>query len=193
MTKPGIILASASPRRKELLAQIGIMPVEIINADIDEAPLLQESAADCVTRLAIQKACAIAASRPDAIVLAADTLIVCEGVIVGKPESREHAFAMWQMLSNRWHQVLSSVAVVHAGNVTSLLSSNEVSFAELSLASMCDYWATGEPADKAGAYAIQGQAAVWIREIRGSYSGIMGLPLYETALLLKQAGIKTLL
>lgn len=188
-----IILASASPRRRQLLAQIGIEPMVVTNADIDETPLLNEQANDCVKRLAIAKAQHIAVMNPDAIVIAADTLIACDGHILGKPVSRENAFRLWQALSGRKHQVLTCVAVSYDGEVHALVNTNEVEFAELSRESMEAYWQTGEPADKAGAYAIQGLAAVWIREIHGSYSGIMGLPLYETALLLKHAGIKTLL
>ncbi len=188
-----IILASASPRRKQLLAQIGIEPAEIFSAGIDESPLLNERASDCVKRLAIEKAKLVAASRSNAIVIAADTLIVCDNVILGKPDSREDAFKLWKKLSNRKHRVLTCVAVCKDGEVKTLLSDNEVEFAIISQESMDAYWQTGEPKDKAGAYAIQGLAAVWIKEIRGSYSGIMGLPLYETALLLKQQGVKTLL
>jgi septum formation protein len=188
-----LILASASPRRRQLLAQIGIEPAEVINADIDESPLLNEPAGDCVKRLAITKAKCVAASRINAIVIAADTLIACDGMILGKPDSREDAFRLWDMLSGRKHQVLTAVAVSKNGEVHTLLNTSEVEFTEITPESMEAYWQTGEPKDKAGAYAIQGLAAVWIKEIRGSYSGIMGLPLYETALLLKQVGIKTLL
>lgn len=193
MTAQKIVLASASPRRRQLLAQIGIEPAEVINADIDESPLPNEQASDCVKRLAIDKAKVIAASRTNAIVIAADTLIACDGIILGKPDSKENAFQLWKALSNRKHQVFTCVAVCKDGEVQALLNINDVEFANITPESMEAYWQTDEPKDKAGAYAIQGLAAVWIKEIRGSYSGIMGLPLYETALILKHAGIKTLL
>lgn len=187
-----LILASASPRRKQLLEQLGVK-AKVCSADIDESALSGELAADYVKRLAICKAEAVSKLQPNTIVLGADTIVVSHGNLLGKPESKQHAFAMWAMLSGQRHQVITGVCVCSNRQNQSILSINEVLFGEISAASMQAYWETGEPADKAGAYAIQGYAARWVKEIRGSYSGIMGLPLYETAELLNAAGIETLL
>ena len=192
MSERSIVLASASPRRRELLRQIGITPSLMISSDIDETPVSGELPTECVIRLACSKAKAVSANYADSIVLAADTLVVCDDVIMGKPESKDHAFSMWRALSGRWHQVLTAVAMVQNQQLANVLNISEVKFSTLSEDTMAVYWSTGEPADKAGAYAIQGMAAVWVSEIKGSYSGIMGLPLFETSQLLAQAGVKIL-
>lgn len=192
MSSRVLVLASASPRRKELLAQIGVRPALIVSADIDETPLPGELPADCVMRLARLKALKVGTCYPEAVVLAADTIVVSNDSILGKPGSRENALEMWRQLSGRRHQVMTAVAVSCSGGINSALSVSTVQFSDLSAGAMEAYWAGGEPADKAGAYAIQGHAAVWIREISGSYSGIMGLPLFETARLLQQAGLAVL-
>ncbi len=183
-----LILASASPRRKHLLQQLGV-DATVCTANIDESPLDGELAADYVKRLASCKAEAVASLYPNAMVLGADTIIALEGNLLGKPLSKEHAFEMWKAMFNKWHEVLTAVALCSEGSCRVVLNANKVWFSEMSEEDMQSYWDTGEPSDKAGAYAIQGYAARWIKEIRGSYSGIMGLPLYETAELLNEAGM----
>ncbi|HEY9033190.1 MAG TPA: nucleoside triphosphate pyrophosphatase [Pseudomonadales bacterium] len=184
-----LILASASPRRLQLLAQIGLAAT-VMAADIDETPQAAENDRDYVLRMAAGKARAIAMQRPDALVLAADTVISLDGRLIGKPRDRDDAFAIWRALSGRCHQVLSAVALLDDGRLQTAISCSEVQFAVLDATDMAAYWDSGEPQDKAGAYAIQGLAACWISEIRGSYSGIMGLPLFETAQLLGKAGVR---
>lgn len=188
LMKP-LILASASPRRLQLLAQIGLAAT-VMAADIDETPQAAENDRDYVLRMAAGKARAIAMQRPDALVLAADTVISLDGRLIGKPRDRDDAFAIWRALSGRCHQVLSAVALLDDGRLQTAISCSEVQFAVLDATDMAAYWDSGEPQDKAGAYAIQGLAACWISEIRGSYSGIMGLPLFETAQLLGKAGVR---
>ena len=183
-----IILASSSPRRKELLEQVGLK-FEIFSPDIDESVCLGESADHYVKRLAEQKAQAILAQFPDAIVIAADTSLVLDHKIIGKPESKQHAFEIWTALSDRQHDVLSGVCVLSSqcdpNTVQSMVVRTQVYFQKLSQLDMEQYWATGEPIGKAGAYAIQGYAAQFIPRIEGSYSNVVGLPLYETLQLLK--------
>ena len=183
-----IILASSSPRRKELLEQVGLK-FEIFSPDIDESVCIGESADHYVQRLAQQKAQAILAQFPDAIVIAADTSLVLDHKIIGKPESKQHAFEIWTALSDRQHDVLSGVCVLSSqcdpNTVQSMVVRTQVYFQKLSQLDMEQYWATGEPIGKAGAYAIQGYAAQFIPRIEGSYSNVVGLPLYETLQLLK--------
>ena len=183
-----IILASSSPRRKELLEQVGLK-FEIFSPDIDESVCLGESADHYVKRLAEQKAQAILAQFPDAIVIAADTSLVLDHKIIGKPESKQHAFEIWTALSDRQHDVLSGVCVRSSecdpNTIQSMVVRTQVHFRKLSQLDMEQYWATGEPIGKAGAYAIQGYAAQFIPRIEGSYSNVVGLPLYETLQLLK--------
>ncbi len=185
-----IILASRSPRRVELLRQIGIDPA-VAPADIDETPRTGELVEDYVLRMAREKALAIAA-REEAIVLGADTSVVLGDRIFGKPASEAEAIGMLRSLSGRTHHVLSGVAVAAEGQVATRLSCSEVTFRKLDDGEIHRYWCSGEPADKAGGYAIQGLGAVFIESIRGSYSGIMGLPLFETAALLSAVGIEPL-
>ena len=183
-----IILASSSPRRKELLEQVGLK-FEIFSPDIDESVCIGESADHYVQRLAEQKAQAILAQFPDAIVIAADTSLVLDHKIIGKPESKQHAFEIWTELSDRQHDVLSGVCVLSSecdpNTIQSMVVRTQVHFQKLSQLDMEQYWATGEPIGKAGAYAIQGYAAQFIPRIEGSYSNVVGLPLYETLQLLK--------
>ena len=183
-----IILASSSPRRKELLEQVGLK-FEIFSPDIDESVHVGESADYYVQRLAEQKAQAILAQFSDAIVIAADTSLVLDHKIIGKPESKQHAFEIWTALSDRQHDVLSGVCVLSSqfdpNTVQSMVVRTQVYFQKLSQLDMEQYWATGEPIGKAGAYAIQGYAAQFIQRIEGSYSNVVGLPLYETLQLLK--------
>ncbi|MGE0809420.1 MAG: nucleoside triphosphate pyrophosphatase [Immundisolibacter sp.] len=187
---PPLVLASTSPRRRELLAQIGLT-FEVIAVEVDERPLAGELAADHVCRLALAKARAGAAQAPDACVIGADTVVVVEGDILGKPRDAAHAAAMLRRLSGCTHTVLSGVACQHGGAHGVRLSESRVSFRALSADEIAAYCATGEPLDKAGAYAIQGRAAAFIRHLEGSYSGVMGLPLYETAELLAAVATKT--
>jgi len=182
-----IILASQSPRRAELLQQIGVA-FQSRPADIDETPLPAESPEDFVRRMAIEKARAIHTQHPEYPVLGSDTAVVLGERILGKPENREQAVEMLLNLSGREHRVLTGVALAHR-KIDFALSESRVVLREITREEATRYWDSGEPADKAGGYAIQGHAAVFIRRIEGSYSGIMGLPLYETAQLLAAAGV----
>ena len=184
-----LVLASASPRRSALLTQIGVVH-EVHPARIDERCLSSESAEQCVLRLARQKALEVQSRRGTALpVLGADTAVVLDDEMLGKPPDRAAALTMLARLSGRTHTVLSAVAVASAGGLRALLSRSEVRFRSLLSAEVEAYWASGEPADKAGAYAIQGLGAVFVQELRGSYSGVMGLPLFETADLLSDIGV----
>ncbi|ORU91979.1 MAG: septum formation protein Maf [Cycloclasticus sp. symbiont of Bathymodiolus heckerae] len=183
-----IILASASPRRAELLNQIGV-EFDAMPVDIDEAPLKGERAYDYVQRLALEKAQAAKhfSKQSDMLVLGSDTSVVIDGCILGKPDDRDHAREMLRELSGRTHSVMTSVAIL-GEQTLSIVSESKVTFTILSESDIEWYWATGEPKGKAGAYAIQGKAAVFITRLEGSFSGVMGLPLYETNQLLKQQG-----
>ena len=192
----GVYLASRSPRRRELLSQIGVRYQLLLfrarpgeAADVDEAPLAGEAPDAYVVRLARAKAEAgwrrmLQRNLPPGPVLAADTTVALEGRIFAKPAGREDAAAMLRALSGRAHEVLTAVAIKHDDWLESVLSRSEVRFKGLSEAELAAYVANGEGDDKAGAYAIQGRAARFIAELRGSYSGVMGLPLYETGQLL---------
>ncbi|HEX7236366.1 MAG TPA: nucleoside triphosphate pyrophosphatase [Gammaproteobacteria bacterium] len=190
MKKDFVYLASASPRRSELLRQIGV-PFQARPAAISEDRLAGETPEAYVLRLAAAKAEAIWAgaagdSRP---VLAADTAVVLDGEVLGKPETQADAMAMLARLSGRTHRVLTGVALRYAAGVETRLSVSEVRFRATTAAERQAYCRTGEPFDKAGGYGIQGHAAVFVEELRGSYSGVVGLPLYETAALLARCGI----
>jgi septum formation protein len=188
-----IYLASRSPRRRELLDQLGVRH-RLLAPDVNEAALPRESPEDYVRRLAQIKA-EVAAMRVSERrlktlpVLAADTAVVLGKRIMGKPEHPGEAVAMLEQLSGKRHRVLTAVAVVFQGKLAVALSDTQVHFRRLGRAEIESYVATGEPLDKAGAYAIQGRAAAFIKQIEGSYSGVMGLPLYETAQLLSKFGI----
>ncbi len=186
---PEIILASASPRRAELLDQIGVK-YAIHAVDIDESSLANETPEALVQRLAIEKSQAVPAHLSNGLaVLGSDTLGVLNNELLIKPRDFEHAHQMLSSMSGNWHEILSAVAVSYNDQTLLCLNKNRVLFRQLSLAEIKEYWETGEPQDKAGAYAVQGLAAAFIERIEGSYSGIMGLPLFETADLLEK--IKT--
>ncbi|MBF7688656.1 Maf family nucleotide pyrophosphatase [Acinetobacter rathckeae] len=181
-----LILASGSPRRHELLSQLGYA-FEVCVPNIDESVCLGEGAQDYVARLAYEKACAIVEQHPKKLVLAADTCLSIQSEIIGKPSSKQHAFEIWQKLSGQYHDVFTGICVVQQGRVYRTVVKTQVQFTVLTKQDMEQYWATGEPLGKAGAYAIQGIAAKYIPEIMGSYSNVVGLPLYETDQLLQQA------
>jgi len=181
---PHLILASASPRRKELLEQIGVQ-FSVHAMDIDESVLEDETPSAYVERLAREKASAAQVQFPDAVVLAADTTVTLGDQILGKPQSREDAVAMLNALSGETHRVMTGVALSSAEGVFSRCVTTEVTFKPLPEELIERYVDTGEPMDKAGAYGIQGKAAVLVNDIRGSYSNVVGLPLAETAELLE--------
>jgi septum formation protein len=187
-TNPVLCLASVSPRRRELLSQIGVSHV-VMGADIDEAVVPGETPGDYVMRLAREKALAIRQGGQHLPVLAADTTVVVNGKIFGKPRDQAEAVDMLAELSGRAHEVLTAVALADSHGVAERLSSSTVRFRDLSREECLAYWETGEPRDKAGGYAIQGLGAVFVESLRGSYSGVMGLPLFETGELLRAAGI----
>jgi septum formation protein len=196
-TEKRIYLASRSPRRRELLKQIGVTFELLLvredqrrAADVDESPLPGEPPVDYVTRIAQEKAETgwrqlVKRRLPASPVLAADTTVVLDNEIVGKPANMHHARQMLRRLSGQTHHVMTAVTVAGNDKVKTMLSVSTVEFRELGDDEIRRYVASGEPLDKAGAYAIQGRAAVFVRTISGSYSGIMGLPLYETAELLR--------
>ena len=185
---PRLCLASMSPRRRELLHQIGVSH-SVRAPHIDEAVLAGEAAADYVVRMARTKALAGGAPGQDLPVLAADTIVVIDGLILGKPAGAAEGVAMLERLSGRSHEVLTAVALASGAQLTLQTSTSVVRFRALTRAECIAYWDTGEPHDKAGAYAVQGRGAVFIEHLSGSYSGVMGLPLYETAQLLRAARI----
>jgi len=181
-----IYLASRSPRRRELLDQIGV-EFELVDVDIDESWDGKEKPEDYVQRIAVEKARAgNAFSDEDFPVLAADTAVILDGHILGKAENRDDAEAMLNKLSGKTHTVLSAVSLIHR-HEKCLLNISKVTFKKLSKTEITNYCNTDEPIDKAGGYAIQGRAAVFIKRLEGSYSGVMGLPLYETMDLLSQS------
>lgn len=190
MTKDFVYLASASPRRGELLRQIGV-EFRVRPADIDESPRAGEPASEYVLRLAAAKAAAVgnALTQSQAPVLAADTAVVLDGEILGKPADTPAALRMLERLSGRAHEVLTAVALGVGGAIHTRLSVSEVRFRATTADERATYCRTGEPFDKAGGYAIQGRAAVFIEHLRGSFSGVMGLPLFETAELLVHCGV----
>jgi septum formation protein len=185
---PVLCLASASPRRGTLLAQLGVA-YRAQPADIDETLAPGEAAGDYVVRIARAKALAVRARGIELPVLAADTAVVLDETIFGKPHDRADAVAMLARLAGRTHRVLTAVALAHAAGVALRLSASEVRMRAISEAECAAYWQSGEPRDKAGGYAIQGRGAVFIEHLSGSYSGVVGLPLYETAQLLAAAGV----
>ncbi|MBK1642549.1 septum formation protein Maf [Chromatium okenii] len=198
-TEAQIYLASRSPRRAELLRQIGVR-FAVVDGDCDERQLPAESPPEYVQRLALTKAqvgCAqlAALALPPLPVLAADTAVICEAQILGKPRDREEALAMLRLLSGRTHQVLTAVALALPTESRHWLrlSTSRVTFRPLTEAELEAYWQTGEPRDKAGAYGIQGRAALFITHLDGSYSGVMGLPLCDTGDLLAEIGIQWLI
>jgi septum formation protein len=181
-----LILASASPRRAEILQQIGV-DFQIAPADIDETPKPQESPVDYVQRMAQEKTQHVINSiaGSSAVVLGADTSVVLNCKIYGKPKNQQEAMAMLAALSGKTHQVLTAVAMGNKQRCLLKLSATDVKFRELDLKECLDYWNTGEPLDKAGGYAIQGLGAVFVEKISGSFSGVVGLPIEQTAQLLQ--------
>jgi nucleoside triphosphate pyrophosphatase len=186
MATPTVILASASPRRRDLLRQLGYQ-IEIASHAVDETWATGESPLEHAVRLDREKG--LAAGVEMGVVLAADTVVCVDREVLGKPRDGAHALEMLQRLSGREHEVITAVAVTAGPTVHQAHSSTRVWFRDLSTDECIAYWDTGEPADKAGAYAIQGHAAAFITRIEGSYSGVVGLPLYETAILLARAGL----
>ena len=186
---PVLYLASASPRRHELLTQIGV-PHIVVSADVDESTHTGEAPHAYVQRIARDKARVVWERKRDMPALAADTTVVLDGIIYGKPRDRAQAIEMLTHLSGRTHEVLTAVALADARGIELRMSVSSVKFRVLALEECAAYWETGEPRDKAGAYAIQGFAAVFIESLSGSYSGVMGLPLHETANLLRTFGVR---
>jgi len=189
-----LYLASGSPRRKELLSQIGLKYRQILPA-VDETKEEDETPEGYVKRLAKLKALAgqkmllQAEQKP---VLGADTIVVLDGRVFGKPKDKDEAFAMLMALSGRTHQVMTAVAVVTGCSEKVVCSCSKVSFREIGPDEARAYGETGEPMDKAGAYAVQGIGSIFVKKIEGSYSGIVGLPLMETATLLRETGVPIL-
>ena len=187
-----LYLASRSPRRQELLRQLGLR-FEVLPAEVLEQPQPGQSPADYAVSMALAKArTGSTLAREPLPVLGADTDVVLDGEILGKPVNREHGLSLLAKLSSRTHEVYSAVAMVLRDRTQTALSVTRVNFAVISPAMASAYWDTGEPVGKAGAYAIQGLGARFVKTIEGSYSGVMGLPLYETGELLKAFGVEIL-
>ncbi|MGH8134921.1 MAG: Maf family protein [Steroidobacteraceae bacterium] len=182
-------MASASPRRSQLLRQIGVLH-DVRPVDLDESRRERESPRDYVLRVAREKAAAGFGGSTGMPVLAADTTVAIGEEIFGKPRDQDDGVRMLKALSGRSHDVLTAVALGYERRLDTAISETRVTFRELSNAECRDYWASGEPVDKAGAYAIQGFAAAFIARLEGSYTGVMGLPLFETAALLDAAGVR---
>jgi septum formation protein len=187
-----IHLASSSPRRQEILKAIG-QRFTAAGVDIDESRYDGEPVADMVVRLALAKAAAARADLDEARpIIAADTAVAIDDQVLGKPGSEQEALDMLQSLSGRTHRVLTGVALDYAGEVRTAMSDTEVRFREISPDEARAYWQSGEPLDKAGAYAVQGIDGVFVEKIVGSYSGVVGLPVFETTGLLMDAGLSVL-
>lgn len=184
--RPKFILGSGSPRRLELLAQLGLRPDAVIGPDIDETPLPGERPRPYCLRMAREKAAAVEA---DGVILCADTTVAVGRRILGKPEDRSEAEAFLRLLSGRRHRVISAVAVKAGGAMSDRVNVTAVRMKRLSEAEIAGYLDTCDWQGKAGGYAIQGPAAAFVPWIEGSYSGVMGLPLAETAGLLRAAGV----
>ena len=188
-----IYLASASPRRREILVSLGFQPV-LLTAETDETALPGEAVADYVARMARQKNAAarqLAAQRGLALVqplLSADTVVALDNAILGKPRDAAHARELLESLSGREHQVWTAVCVSLGGQTLEAAQRSDVRFKELSTQEIAAYIASGEPLDKAGAYGIQGIGGVFVAHLSGSFSGVMGLPVFETVQLLRQLG-----
>ena len=188
MSRPLLVLASSSPRRVELLAQIGIAPDLIDPADIDETPLKAEQPRLLAQRLARTKAAVVADRHPDALVLAADTVVAQGRRLLEKAADEAEATKFLELLSGRGHRVYTSVALAHGGQVRCRVVETRVTLKTLSPSEIAAYVASGEWKGKAGAYGIQGRAGAFVQRIVGSHPAVMGLPLYETANLLAGAG-----
>ncbi len=191
MSVKQIILASASPRRHELLRQLAV-DFSVASQDVDESQNVNESPLDYVRRMSDAKADSALArllDNNDSVILAADTIVLCAQEVMGKPVDQADAVRMLLKLAGRDHQVLSAVTVATCSRREFALSQSTVSFRPISPEEAERYWHSGEPVGKAGAYGIQGRAAVFVNRLSGSYSGVMGLPLFETANLLEKFGI----
>lgn len=191
-TNKNLILASQSPRRKELLTQLGYQ-FSVQASNIDESVKAAETAYDYVLRLAKQKAQHVfmslsAEEQANSVVLGSDTSVILNGNILGKPNSEDECIETLSLLSNNKHQVLTAIALVSQASVQGDVVTTDVVFKTLTMAEIQAYWLTGEPQDKAGSYGIQGIAGQFVKTISGSYSAVVGLPLYETAKLLTNAG-----
>lgn len=185
-----ILLASASARRRDILEALGL-EFTMQSADVDETPRCGEAVEALVLRLAAAKATAVDAADTD-IAIGADTEVVLDGRPFGKPRDEDDAVQMLGSLSGRTHHVMTGVAVARAGRVETALSVTEVTFRDIDPDEARDYWHTGEPRGKAGAYAIQGRGGLFVESIAGSYSGVVGLPVFETADLLRRFGVDVL-
>ena len=199
--KYDLILASASPRRREMLNQMGV-PFTIVSADIDETRKVNEDAKTYVTRLAAGKAQSVydrilntnfedknivkLASNGSIAILSADTIVIQNEQIFGKPKNKQQAFRVWNQLSGTEHIVMTAVCLLIDNKVTENCVSTKVTFNSLTESQMERYWASGEPLDKAGAYAIQGLASAWVKQVHGSYSNVVGLPLSEVNAMLQK-------
>ena len=184
-----MVLASGSPRRRELLAQLGFNSLVVRVADVDETPLEGETSIHLVERLAEIKAAAVKRGA-DEVVIAADTIVSLDGRSLGKPTDKQHCTEMLMALSGRRHEVVTGVCVRFGGQLLSTTVTTEVSMGVISYAEASRYWESGEASDKAGAYAIQGYGAVYVTSIEGSYSNVVGLPLYETTQMIEQLGCR---
>lgn len=189
----GIVLASASPRRRELLDMIGVA-YESQPVAVDETPRPEEAPTDFVARMALEKARAGVAhcrggAGGDPVVLGADTVVTIDGLILGKPADRADGLRMLELLSGREQTVYTAIAAIGGGREERRLAESVVRFRPIGRAEAEEYWETGEPHDKAGGWAIQGLGAVFVEEMTGSHSCVMGLPLYETGELLRELGI----
>ena len=183
-----LILASGSPRRHEMLTQMGL-DFQVYVSNVDETRKEGELPEDYVARLAREKAKTVQVEQKcdeSSVILAADTIVVQNERVYGKPQDYDHAKRIWQSLSGTKHQVITAVSMLYGNTMQVKVSVTDVEFTVIHEPQMKRYWATGEPLDKAGAYAIQGLAASFIKRIEGSYSGIMGLPIFETAELLRK-------
>jgi nucleoside triphosphate pyrophosphatase len=183
-----IVLASASPRRQELLRNAGIS-FTVQPADIDETLVAGESPRDCAERLAREKAVAVFQSRPQDFVLGADTIVVVDDLILGKPRDADDAMRMLRLLSGRTHEVITGVCLAGPAGSTTVSEATRVTMCEISHDEIRAYVATGEPMDKAGAYAIQGLASRWIPRIEGDYSNVVGLPVALVYRMLRERGV----
>ncbi|MEM7250095.1 MAG: Maf family protein [Pseudomonadota bacterium] len=188
-----LYLASQSPRRAQLLDQLGVA-YQVVTAPIDESVAADEKPGGYVERMAREKALAgwDHVAKPPAMVLGADTSVVVDEEILGKPANRRHALSLLAQLSGRTHQVMTGVALYDGALMRNVVSVTDVTFRAISREMAEAYWDTGEPADKAGGYAIQGRGAIFVTKIVGSYSGVVGLPLFEVAELFAATGVEVM-
>lgn len=182
-----LVLASASPRRKNLLSKVGVR-FRVEPTDVDEIVLAHELPHEYVVRIAQTKGAALLHKHENSAILSADTIVTKQNQIFGKPRDEAHARGMWRKLSNSEHQVMTAVCLHYAGTQMVRCVTTSVKFSNISRAQMLTYWQSGEPKGKAGAYAIQGLASAWVEELQGSYSNVVGLPLFETNDLLRLIG-----